>query len=68
LTKKSFEEIYKKVTKTTKGNRNEFKLRRSSKKLLDQAKKDKKICQKSFAESRKNRFRTKKDKKTMQSA
>ena len=39
IDKGSFEKIYKKVTETTKGDRNEFKLRRSSKKLLDQAKK-----------------------------
>ncbi|WP_288267168.1 IS1182 family transposase [uncultured Methanobrevibacter sp.] len=46
IDKKSFEEIYKKVTESTKGDRNEFKLRRSSKKLLDQAKKDKKSAKK----------------------
>ena len=46
IDKKSFEEIYKKVTESTKGDRNEFKLRRSSRKLLDQAKKDKKSAKK----------------------
>ena len=46
MTKKSFEKIYKKVTETIKGDRNEFKLQKSSKKLLDQAKKDKKSAKK----------------------
>ena len=55
--------IDKKLTETTKGYRNKFKLRRTSKKLLDQAKKDKKSAKKSFAEIRKNRFKTKRDNK-----
>ena len=46
IDKESFEKIYKKVTETTKGDRNEFKLRRSSKNLLNQAKKDKKSAKK----------------------
>ena len=46
IDKESFEKIYKKVIETTKGDRNEFKLRRSSKKLLEQAQKDKKSAKK----------------------
>lgn len=40
--KESFKKVYKKVTENIKGNRNEFNLIKRSKKLLGQAKKDKK--------------------------
>ena len=46
IDKESFKRIYKKVTEITKGDRNECKLRRSSKKLLEQAQKDKKSAKK----------------------
>lgn len=46
IDKEAFKKIYKKVTETTKRDKNEFKLRKSSIKLLNQAKNDKKSAKK----------------------